>query len=266
MQHPTLLVFSTMPAYLLLALYSLLIIFWIGLYYREKRVRSYWLANWKWLCFSFNAIIASIWAGFMIAIPLISSIQIRREVTAAEALFEVLVSLLLAGFFACYVPLLIRQLGQKSLEATPIPQAVRSLQQIRNRITAAAIICSVALVLRSLIVILRLTVLLMQPLGNLIANMIEYLLCETLPICVILFFIIMPEDLRHVVPSLANPFRRISQHIRSGKKYNADVQVATSDDFVGADFSSTPYILKVSSDESTGWESDNTENSQFNPF
>src|SRR3989338_5053606 len=76
--NPLFLITSTMPFYFLLALYSLLIIFWIGLYYREKRVRSYWLANWKWLCLAFNAAIAAIWVGFMVAIPLLASASDQR--------------------------------------------------------------------------------------------------------------------------------------------------------------------------------------------
>ncbi|MDP2435653.1 MAG: DUF1084 domain-containing protein [archaeon] len=268
---PLFLITATMPFFLLLALYSLLIIFWIGLYYREKRVRSYWLANWKWLCLAFNAAIAAIWVGFMVAIPLLASASDQRILAASEAVFEVALSLVMAGFFVCYVPLVVRQLGQRSQEALPIPRAVKSIRQIRTRILVAAVVATISLLLRSVLVLLRVFLLESDPVGNLITSILEYILCETLPIAIILFFIILPEDLRRVVPSLANPLRKLSQRIRTSKSplsaNPASPRLPDAKGYGSDFFASTPYILNAA-DESGDWESDRYDSSHvdFDPF
>jgi hypothetical protein len=184
------------PQYILLSAYSLLCIFFVGLFHRVKKDRSYWLAQWRILAAAFNAILYAVWLALFVALAATSG-RTRQALSDAQIVYNGVMGLIIALAFIVSAFLLRSRLARLVAEVAPIRAARTQITRISTRLVVAVAVCSAVILLRALLVVVSTVAL---PSGGgiaaLVINAINLSVCDSLPIATIALTITMPESLR----------------------------------------------------------------------
>src|SRR3989338_8290077 len=173
---------SSLPGYIYISAYILLLLFWIRLYSSAPDDKRFFTHNVMQL---WAILSCSVFAVWIVLLMLMASIPVHEVVIhQAEAGYQTTLSILLALFFAAWEIVLFRKLRQA--------QSAGVASTVGNKIIFLTSLCVLVFLLRGAIIIVNSFVLFTPGLASYISILIFFIICEYFPCFLMLLIIHWP--------------------------------------------------------------------------